>query len=1530
MKGTRFSVVRTVLRLTMILMLASLGIVAVTPPAAADVGTATVTLTNPLAGQTSGYSIAFQVGPAGALTAAVDEIDIIFPSDTNLPASIAYTNVLVSTAGGPAVNVGSGGVSKSGQTVTLRCPVNVANSGTVTITANQGAGIANPTLSREPSSGDGDGQGTDGYQIAVSTSQESTTVNSNPYYVYNWIEADPMALAMADSVTVTGGGFQAGTSVTLSVIGGAAGSDTAGSDGTINISGFGTGLSNPITATDDTDRTASTSTSVTVLPRLSVTPTSGNVGSDITLKGYDFTGLPTSLTIGGMGVSTSGLTMSDQDSDSGVDDFSFATNIPIGLAGGAKIISVTDPSGTIATTTFTVADYAIYVDPASGLPGTSITVTGAGWPPDASGGSAGLLLFAYSATTQAVIGDGAVVTDSNGAFVETATIPTDAMPGLHQVICVFGFMPNASVSISYFTVTQRALTLTPSSGPKGTDVTVSDGDLTPSGTIPTNALTFGGTAWNTSAAISLDTNGDLTPTVLDTGASLPVGLSTIMATDSDGLNATGTFEITKPTLNLDVTSGTPSMQVTATGSGWLPGVEGMVTITMDSSSVAVVQPNVDGNILTQFDVPADATPGSLLIYYASDGVGNTSMVETFSVSAPSPTVSFTSSGYAVNENDITGMMVISVALSEVCPDTETINYATADDSANQPGDYTAASGTLTFAAGETSKTFSVPIVNDSDAEGDEVLLLSLSNPGGSINLGTPNSASLVIVDDDAPDIDVSFASPTYTVGEGDGTASIEVVLSGSSPSNISIAYASNDDSATAGDDYTTVGGDFTSLSMLLFSPGDISKSFNVPITDDTDTEGNETVTLTLSNPDNVELGSPVTATLTITDDDTDSDGDGISDTDDNCSSTYNSDQTDSNNDGTGDACLTPSISEVTISPNRAGQTASYTIPFQTGGLTASTDEITLTFPSDTDVPTSMSYTHVLVGTPGGTSVNVGSGGINISGQSAVVRCPVNVSSGTAMVTFTQEAGIKNPTLSREPVPAYPIYGDGQGIDGYTIGVSTTQETNVVQTPPYYIYNWVEADSMVLTWYEPVTVRGGGFVPGLPINLSLIGGASGSGILESDGTFTIGAVATGLPTPITAIDGSGRTASTSSAVTVRPRLSVTPTSGNIGSTVTLKGYNFVGTPSTISVGGKSVSASGLTISDQDNDGSLDDFLYSTTIPIGLSSGDTTISIIDPGASGTSTATTTFTVADYSIGVDPASGRAGTTIEVSGANWPPHADVFPFQGVLFMHDFTNFWFVGDSRVQTDNSGDFTETGQIPFNATPGLHAIYCVFGTAPNQSVAQAFFTVLGPASTYASFSSDSYSVDEDVSGGLATITVGLSETSSSTVTVDYATNDGTATAGTDYTATNGTLSFSAGQTSKTFDIPILDDGTDEANELINIALSAPSNAGLQTPYSATLTITDDDSATDVSFSSALYTVNEGSPSATIEVVLSGTSSQTITVDYATSDDTATVGLDYTATSGTLTFTAGQSSRTFDIPILNDSHVEVTESAEITLS
>jgi hypothetical protein len=105
-----------------------------------------------------------------------------------------------------------------------------------------------------------------------------------------------------------------------------------------------------------------------------------------------------------------------------------------------------------------------------------------------------------------------------------------------------------------------------------------------------------------------------------------------------------------------------------------------------------------------------------------------------------------------------------------------------------------------------------------------------------------------------------------------------------------------------------------------------------------------------------------------------------------------------------------------------------------------------------------------------------------------------------------------------------------------------------------------------------------------------------------------------------------------------------------------------------------------------------------------------------------------------------------------------------------------------------------------------------------------------------FSSSAYSVDE--SAGSVTITVTRGGDTSAAVTVDYATSDGTATAGQDYTAVSGTLPFGSGVTSSTFAVPITADSVTEGNETVNLTLSNPTGgASLGTPSTAVLTIVE---------------------------------------------------------------------------------------------
>jgi len=115
---------------------------------------------------------------------------------------------------------------------------------------------------------------------------------------------------------------------------------------------------------------------------------------------------------------------------------------------------------------------------------------------------------------------------------------------------------------------------------------------------------------------------------------------------------------------------------------------------------------------------------------------------------------------------------------------------------------------------------------------------------------------------------VQFGSSSYTVGEADGTVTITVTLSQSSSETVTVDYATSDGTATGSANGGEDGGDYGTVSgTLTFLSGQTSKTIVINIYSDFCCEGNETFTVTLSNPSGGSLGSPSSTTVTILDDD---------------------------------------------------------------------------------------------------------------------------------------------------------------------------------------------------------------------------------------------------------------------------------------------------------------------------------------------------------------------------------------------------------------------------------------------------------------------------------------------------------------------------------------------------------------------------------------------------------------------------------------------------------------------------------------
>ena len=212
----------------------------------------------------------------------------------------------------------------------------------------------------------------------------------------------------------------------------------------------------------------------------------------------------------------------------------------------------------------------------------------------------------------------------------------------------------------------------------------------------------------------------------------------------------------------------------------------------------------------------------------------------------------------------TGSVIFTVTLAPAATGQVTVDYTTADDTATAGTDYTAVTTaqTLTFAVGETSKTVTVPVQDDSDIEPNETFTLNLSSAVDA-SIGN-HSATGKILDDDTPRLSVSDASAP----ENTGNVVFSVTLTPAATQRVTVVYVTADDTAganpaTAGDDYTPVARPRT----LTFEVNDTSKMVTVPVQRDSDIEPDETFLLELSGAVGAIIADG-TATGTITNDDT--------------------------------------------------------------------------------------------------------------------------------------------------------------------------------------------------------------------------------------------------------------------------------------------------------------------------------------------------------------------------------------------------------------------------------------------------------------------------------------------------------------------------------------------------------------------------------------------------------------------------------------------------------------------------------------
>ena len=334
---------------------------------------------------------------------------------------------------------------------------------------------------------------------------------------------------------------------------------------------------------------------------------------------------------------------------------------------------------------------------------------------------------------------------------------------------------------------------------------------------------------NPTGAELVDDQG--TVTILDTDVIVPsISIDDVIVNEEDGTAVL--------TICSDVTSiGLIVVDFTTSNGSAIDGVD-----YAEQSGIAVI-PSGELCTMITIDIIDDASPESteeLVVNLSNvigaviaDDQGTITILDTDATPLPSLDIN----DITVNEED--GIATLEICLDAVSDEAITVDFATADDSANEGSDYTGISGTLTIEAGELCAAITIPLVDDATPEETEELVVNLSNVIGAVI--ADDQGTVTILDTDAtplPSLDIN----DITVNEEDGTATLEICLDAVSDEAITVDFATADDSANEGSDYTGISG------TLTIEAGELCAAITIPLVDDATPEETEELVVNLSNP----------------------------------------------------------------------------------------------------------------------------------------------------------------------------------------------------------------------------------------------------------------------------------------------------------------------------------------------------------------------------------------------------------------------------------------------------------------------------------------------------------------------------------------------------------------------------------------------------------------------------------------------------------------------------------------------------------
>jgi hypothetical protein len=389
-------------------------------------------------------------------------------------------------------------------------------------------------------------------------------------------------------------------------------------------------------------------------------------------------------------------------------------------------------------------------------------------------------------------------------------------------------------------------------------------------TSKTGALTFNGqTSKNVSVTIFDDTLNEADETF-----NLVLSNGTITILDDTGVG-TIVDDDAEPTISV-------SDATAAENNGPLAFTISLST--MSGQEVDVDYTTADGTAIAGDDytqtsgtavIPAGQTSAEIDVPVLHDATHESNETLTLDLSSPSNSsiVDAQGAGTITNDDAVSEASIGDVSLAEgdtgstpatfdvtlnhASDTTATVNWATANGTVSAIDDYVSASGTVSFAPGETAKEVSVDVVGDTVHESDETFTVALSNPSG-VTIGS-GTGTATITNDDA--VEVSIGDVTLAEGNtGSTPARFDVTLNGAAGTSVTVEWATADGTATAGTDYSAANG------TVSFAPGDTMKQVSVDVLGDSVEEPDESFAVTLSNPSGAAVDT-ATGTATITNDD---------------------------------------------------------------------------------------------------------------------------------------------------------------------------------------------------------------------------------------------------------------------------------------------------------------------------------------------------------------------------------------------------------------------------------------------------------------------------------------------------------------------------------------------------------------------------------------------------------------------------------------------------------------------------------------